>query len=81
MEVVNNISEADFKGVVTGLTDLLDKISTKLDQFEVKGMNEALAAFEERMASPKFDEALTAITEAAEGLTDAVASIERLRTI
>lgn len=78
LSVVNNISEADFKGVVTGLTELLDKISEKLDQFEVKGMNEALEAFQERMESPKFDEALTAFSDAAEAVTDATASIEEL---
>ncbi len=76
--VVNNISKADFKGVVDGLNELLEKLSGKLDQFEVKGINEAIDAITERMQSPKFDEALTAFSKAADsvgGATDAVKDV------
>lgn len=77
MTVVNNISTADFKGVVDGLNDLLDKLNSKLEQFEVKGMNEAIASFEERMASPKIDEALEAFSKAANTISEAADAVEK----
>lgn len=74
--VVNNISQADFKGVIDGLNEVLDQISEKLEQFEVKGMNAALTAFQERMDSPKFDEALDAFSKAADAVADATQAVQ-----
>ncbi len=74
--VVNNISQADFKGVVDGLNELLDQLTDKLEQFEVKGMNEALESFQTRMESPKFDEALDAFSKAAEAVADATKAVQ-----
>ncbi len=76
--VVNNISTADFKGVIDGLNTMLVKLNAKLDQFEVKGMNEAVESFKERMDSPKFDEMLVAFERAATSIkegTDAVKDV------
>lgn len=76
--VVNNISNADFKGVVEGLNELLDKVNDKMDQFEVKGMNEALESFSARMESPKFDEALDSFSEAADAIANATKAVEEV---
>lgn len=74
--VLNNISQADFKGVIDGLNEVLDQISKKMEQFEVKGMNEALASFQARMDSPKFDEALDAFSRAAASVAGATEAVE-----
>lgn len=76
--VVNNISQADFRGVVDGLNELLDKLAGKLDQFEVTGMNEALEAFQARMESPKFDEALVAFSKAADAVAEATKGVQEV---
>ena len=78
LSVVNNISTADFKGVVEGLNKLLDNMNDKLAQFEVKGMNEAIESFQARMESPKFDEALTSFSEAMDAATEATKSIQEV---
>ena len=78
LSVVNNISNADFKGVVEGLNKLLDNVNEKLTQFEVKGMNEAIESFQARMESPKFDEALTSFSEAADAAAEATKEIKEL---
>ena len=78
LSVVNNISTADFKGVVEGLNTLLDNVNDKLSQFEVKGMNEAIESFQTRMESPKFDEALASFSKAMDAATEATKSIEEV---
>ena len=70
LSVVNNISNADFKGVVDGLNVLLHKLTEKLDHLEVKGINAALKSIESRMSSPKFDDALDAVTSAAKAVEE-----------
>ncbi|MFT4640543.1 MAG: paraquat-inducible protein B [Verrucomicrobiales bacterium] len=78
LEMVSNISNADFKGVVDGLNELLEKLNGKLDQFEVKGMNEALESFQALMESPKFGETLDAFAKAAEAATEATKGIREV---
>ena len=78
LSVVNNISNADFKGVVKGLNTLLDNVNDKLSQFEVKGMNEAIESFQARMESPKFDEALTSFSKAADAAAEATTAIKEV---
>lgn len=76
--LVNNISQADFKGVVDGLNKVLTQLSEKLDQFKVNGMNEALSSFQARMESPKFDAALESFSEAAEAVSEASKSVREV---
>ena len=76
--VVNNISTADFKGVIDGLNTMLTKLNQKLDQFEVKGMNEAVESFKDRMESPKFDDALVAFEKAATSIKEATDAVKEV---
>lgn len=76
VDMVANISQTDFKKLGDGLGDVFTKFGKKLDEFEIKGINQTVSSLKERVESPKIDETLSAFSTAAKGLSDVAESLK-----
>ncbi|MEM7392055.1 MAG: MlaD family protein [Verrucomicrobiota bacterium] len=72
MSALGNLSETDFKGLADRLSNLMTKLSDKIEKVEIQKINEALDSIQKRIDSAEIDEALTSFSKATANLAELI---------